>query len=75
MSNNEEIILNQKIGRNIKRYRKDNDLIQKDLARKANVSRSTIACLESNNISKGVSVFTLYKISRVLGKEIDNLLN
>lgn len=66
-----ESILNKTIGTNIKKYRIENSsLNQEELAKRVGVSRSTIACLESNNINKGISLYTLYKIAKELGKDI-----
>ena len=68
-----ELTFNKRIGKNIRKYRtQETNLRQEDLAKRIGVSRSTIAALESNNINKGVSTYLLYKISKVLNKEIDD---
>ena len=63
---------NQLIGTNLRKYRYDTKLRQEDLARKVGVSRSFIAQIESNNINQGISLYNLYKIAKVLNKEVDD---
>lgn len=62
------------IGQNIKKYRKQNNkkLTQKELAKKIEVCTSLIGSLESSNINQGISIYNLYKISKVLNVKIDN---
>ena len=65
------------IGNNIKYYRKlysitKSDMTQKDLAKLINVSTSLIGNLESKNTYQGLSVYNLYKISKVLEVPMDN---
>lgn len=65
------------IGNNIKYYRKlysitKSDMTQKDLAKLINVSTSLIGNLESKNTYQGISVYNLYKISKILDVPIDN---
>ncbi len=65
------------IGNNIKYYRKlhsitKSDMTQKDLAKLINVSTSLIGNLESKNTYQGISVYNLYKISKVLEVPIDS---
>ena len=74
-----EINLNKKIGQNIKKYRLiyniDNQrLTQQELAKKIGVSTSLIGSIESNKTNQGISVYNLYKISKVLKVPIENLL-
>ena len=71
-----ETSLNKIIGRNIKKYRKENKqkLTQKELAKKVGVCTSLIGSLESNNINQGISVYNLYKISKALNIPIDKFL-
>lgn len=70
-----ELTLNQIICNNIKRIRvNETKLRQEDLARKAGVSRSTIAAIESSR-DYYISTYTLYKISKVLNVSIDDLLS
>ncbi len=64
------------IGNNIKYYRKlysitKSDMTQKDLAKLINVSTSLIGNLESKNTYQGISVYNLYKISKVLEVPMD----
>lgn len=66
------------IGKNIKYYRKRYDLgkgkmTQERLAELADVSIALIGNLESEKINQGLSVFTLWKISKVLEIPIENL--
>ncbi len=66
-----EIELNKTIGKNVKKYRllynvNVEKMTQKDLAEKINVGISTIGNLESSNITQGVSLYNLYKISNIL---------
>ncbi len=80
--NKEYVFKNEKqlyltIGKNIKYYRKlysitKSELSQKDLAKKINVSTSLIGNLESKNTYQGISVYNLYKISKILEVPIDN---
>jgi len=69
--------LNKTIGKNIKKYRilyniEKGKLTQKDLANKVGVSVSLIGTLESNKSTQGLSIFNLYKISKVFGISINN---
>ena len=66
---NEE--LNMTIGSNIKKYRKQKGLTQKELACLIGVSTPLLGALESKNIIQGISVYTLYKISKVLNVTVD----
>ena len=76
---NEQEKLNQIIGRNIKFYReiyniKNNGkekMTQALLAKKIGVSTPLIGSLESANSSQGISVYNLYKISKVLNVPVD----
>ena len=64
------------IGKNIKKYRKENNkkLTQKELAKKVGVCTSLIGSLESNKINQGISIYNLYKISKELNVKIDDFL-
>jgi len=66
----------KRIGKNIKKYRNLNNkkLTQKELAKKVGVCTSLIGSLESNKTNQGISVYNLYKISKVLKVPIENLL-
>ena len=68
----DKYLLNKRISSNIVKYRASTKLRQEDLARKVGVSRSFIAQIESPNINQGVSLYILYKISRVLNKDVDD---
>ena len=76
---NEQERLNQIIGRNIKFYREIYNLknvgkekmTQALLAKKVGVSTPLIGSLESENSSQGISVYNLYKISKVLGVPVE----
>ena len=67
--------LHKIIGKNIKKYRNLNNekLTQKELAKKIHVCTSLIGSLESNKINQGISVYNLYKISKVLNISINKL--
>ena len=66
------------IGTNIKYYRqlynlgkeKSACITQEKLAEMANVSTSLIGNMESEKISQGISIYTLYKISKILNVPI-----
>lgn len=65
------------IGNNIKYFRKLYDLkvskmTQEKLAELVDVSTALIGNLESNKISQGISVYTLYKISNALNTPIED---
>ncbi len=67
------------IGSNIKYYRllyslNHEKMTQERLAELVNVSTPLIGGMESKKTNQGISVPTLYKISRVLGVSIDNLV-
>jgi len=71
--------LNKKVGKNIKKYRllynlEKGKLTQKDLANKIGVSISLIGVLESSKSTQGISIYNLYKISKILGISIDKFL-
>lgn len=59
------------IGKNIRYYRKlyslnKKELTQESLAEIANVSTSLIGNLESKKTYQGISIYNLYKISKIL---------
>lgn len=71
-----ETNLNKTIGKNIRKYRLlynlNNDILtQKELAQRVGICTSLIGGLESNNVNQGLSIYTLYKISKVLKVPID----
>ena len=59
------------IGNNVKKYRKQNGLTQKELSKLIGVSTPLLGSLESKNIIQGISTYTLYKISKVLNVGVD----
>ncbi len=65
------------IGNNIRYYRKlfsltKREITQQELAKLINSSTSLIGNLESKNTYQGISVYNLYKISKILDVPIDN---
>ena len=71
-----EKIVNNIVGKNIKKYRllynaNERSMTQSDLAKRIGVSVSLIGGMESNKISQGISIYNLYKISEVLGVPIN----
>ncbi len=64
------------IGKNIRYYRKlyslnVKDMTQERLAEIANVSTSLIGNLESKKTYQGISIYNLYKISKILNVPIE----
>lgn len=73
----EEKVLYFIIGKNIRYYRKlyslnKKELTQEMLAEIANVSTSLIGNLESKKTYQGISIYNLYKISKILEVPIEN---
>ena len=65
------------IGKNIRYYRKlyslnKSEMTQEMLAEIANVSTSLIGNLESKKTYQGISIYNLYKISKILQVPIEN---
>lgn len=65
------------IGKNIRYYRKlyslnKKELTQESLAEIVNVSTSLIGNLESKKTYQGISIYNLYKISKILEIPIEN---
>ena len=80
MENIESSKLFRAIGKNIKYYRQlysleKEKMTQEKLAELSDVSISLIGNLESEKINQGLSVFTLWKISKALEIPIENLFN
>ena len=78
MENIQSTELLQIIGKNIKYYRKLYDLqkgkmTQEKLTELADVSIALIGNLESEKIAQGLSVFTLWKISKALEIPVEKL--
>ncbi len=80
--NEKYVFMNEKelysiIGKNIRYYRKLYSLNKKELTQEAlaeivNVSTSLIGNLESKKTYQGISIFNLYKISKILEVPIEN---
>ncbi len=74
-----EAKLNAIVGNNIKYYRelynvgkpRRDRITQEKLAELCDVSTSLIGNMESEKTAQGISLYTLYKISIVLGVEMD----
>ncbi len=80
MKNLESDELFKIIGNNVKYYRKlynlnKGKMTQENLAELADVSTALIGNLESEKISQGISVLTLWKISKILEISVDDLFN
>lgn len=80
MKNLESDELFKIIGSNVKYYRKlynlnKGKMTQENLAELVDVSTALIGNLESEKISQGISVFTLWKISKVLEVKIEDLFD
>ena len=68
------------IGTNVKYYRKlynlnKGKMTQENLAELVDVSTALIGNLESEKISQGISVVTLWKISQALEVQVENLFD
>ena len=61
------------LAENIKRYRKESNLSQDDLARKAGVTYSTLSKIEAG-YNQNPRVDTVRKIAVALGVTIDDLM-
>ena len=61
------------LAENIKRYRKERDLSQDNLARKADVTYSTLSKIEAG-YNQNPRVKTVQKIAIALGVTIDDLM-
>ena len=59
------------IGNNIKKYRMINNLTQEELAKLIGCTTPLIGALESSKMCQGISVYNLYKISKVLNISIE----
>ena len=80
MENLDSNYLFKVIGYNVKYYRNlynlnKGKMTQENLAELVNVSTVLIGNLESEKISQGISVFTLWKISQVLEISVDKLFH
>lgn len=61
-----------KLGNNVRRHRKENNLTQEQLATKVRVSSTYIGFIEQGQ--RNPSLKTLDKIARILGVEMSELL-
>ena len=61
------------IGNNVKKYRMLKGYTQEELASLIGCTTPLIGALESSNMCQGVSVYNLYKISKVLDVPIDKM--
>ncbi len=80
MSEMESKKLFEIIGGNIRYYRKlynlrKGKMTQAQLAELADVSTALIGNLESEHIDQGISVFTLWKISKVLNVPVEKFFD
>lgn len=80
MENIQSTDLFKVIGKNIKYYRslynlEKGKMTQEKLAELADVSTALIDNVESDKINQGISVFTLWKISKALEIPVENLFN
>ena len=71
-----EKIVNNIVGKNIKKYRllysvNERSMTQSDLAKRIGVSVSLIGSMESTKVNQGISLYNLYKISEVLDVPIN----
>lgn len=62
---------NKRVGANIRKYRRlysvdVENITQKELAEKIGVSTALIGAIESKRSTQGISIYNLYKISKVL---------
>lgn len=61
------------VSKNIKKYRKEQNLTQKELARKSGYSYAYIRRIEGPNCSKNFSILTIYNICETLGIEVSSI--
>lgn len=79
MSERSDRELFKTIGKNIKYYRllynlNNEKLTQEKLAEMIGVSTAMIGGIESDKVTQGMSIPTLYKISKVLNVSLDDLI-
>ena len=58
---------------NLAALRKQKNITQTELAKKAGIARSTICAIESNN--RGVTAKTMIRIAEALGVQINDIFN
>ena len=61
------------ISKNIRRYRKETQMTQEELAMKANYSHQFIRRIEAPNVKKTFSLDTVYCISKALNREFSEM--
>jgi len=61
------------ISKNIRRYRKEANITQEELAMKANYSHQFIRRIEAPNVKKTFSLDTIYCISKALDKDFSDM--
>lgn len=61
------------ISKNIRRYRKELNLKQEELAERANYTHQFIRKIEAPNVRKTFSLETVYYISKALGKNFSDM--
>lgn len=66
--------LRGKIAYNVKKYRKDRNYTQEELAELADISYDFMRRIESTEGKCGFSVFTLYRLALALNVSIDELV-
>lgn len=70
---NENMVRENNIGENIKKYRTKQSLSQEDFAKKSGVKYTTLTKIESGVIKKP-SVLIMAKIAKALGVNIEELI-
>lgn len=63
------------IAKNIKKYRRKNDMTQLDLAKKSGYSYAYIRRVEGPSCIKNFSIQTIYNLSKVLNVSIKQLFD
>ena len=61
------------LGEKIKKYRKENNISQQDLATKLGISRATLSYYENNLIEP--NIYFLYNLSLIMNHSIDTLIS
>lgn len=61
------------ISKNVRRYRKEANITQEELALKANYSHQFIRRIEAPNVKKTFSLDTIYCISKALNKDFSDM--
>ena len=61
------------ISKNIRKYRKEANITQEELAKRANYSHQFIRKIEAPNVKKTFSLETIYCIAKALDKEFSDM--